>query len=398
MYNQKDIKLDNSLSWKLLTIAKDFELDFLVTKCLSYLSGTLCIENCVQLMQVGQKFGHRLANTAFDYILQHFQNMINRSDCSELLNRLTVAQLTGILADDHLNISNEFYAFKAIILWIAHSPEQRIAHFWPLFLQVRTQVMHSGMWSLMVNAFVKLVAVDNESNSVFYALKSSLPSVEWPLAVFNPRVPQTIALIYGGFEGGLPSSTLKIFDPRSSRFFSLTLPDAPVRVHHAMVALKGKVFLIGGSDGFEVLSSMLTFNLASARFSECAPMSEPRNAPCAVVLPRTQSIMVMGGSNSLGVSLRSCEVYDSQRNLWRPLPAMNSARKEASAAVLGDKVYIAGGVDSFCSPSVEVYSLTANYWTVVSFMNVPRRGHALLSTGSALFAIGGCSDTYEFTW
>lgn len=394
IYQRKDVKLDCNLSWVILAIAKDLELDFLVKKCLSYLSGTLGPENCVQLMQVGLQFGHRLANTAYHFLLQHFQMMLNRS---ELFHRLTVAQLTTILSDDHLNIGNELYAFEAVILWTAHLPTKRLSHFWSLFLQVRTQVMHSGMRPLMMNAFLKMIE-GNDGNAVFSALKSSLSTVQWPLAVFNPRVPRTIAFIYGGFEDGLPSAALKTFDPRSGRCFSITLPDAPVRVHHATVALGRKLFFIGGSDGFELLTSLTCLNLITARFRELAPMAEPRSAPSAVVLCRSQSIMVMGGSNSTGGSLRSCELYDSQRNAWHPLPPMNSARREAASAVFGDKVYIAGGVDSFCSASVEVYSITGNYWTVVSFMNVPRRGHALLSTGNALFAIGGCSDTYEYTW
>ena len=35
--------------------------------------------------------------------------------------------------------------------------------------------------------------------------------------MFNPRVPRHVVFVYGGYENGLPSSTLKVLDIRSSR-------------------------------------------------------------------------------------------------------------------------------------------------------------------------------------
>ena len=105
----------------------------------------------------------------------------------------------------------------------------------------------------------------------------------------------------------------------------------------------------------------------------------------------------MGGNNGKE-RLKSCEMYDPTKKCWLRMAPMNSARSNASAAVLNDKIYIAGGVEAFALSSVEMYSFESRSWTVVSFMNLPRRGHALLAHNDSLYAIGGCTGLDEFTW
>ena len=423
------LKLDYGLAWQLLPIGRDYELDFLLKKCFKCLAGQLSAGNAVQVMQVALRFGHQpLATAAYRYILLHFHDiLVLKPEC---LVELTLGQLTAILADDHLNIANEMDAFLAAVFWVMYCPKSRLAHFWsPLFLQVRTQVIPSTMWPLMAHLFGILVRQQQNDAALMKRLllkPKALSAILWPMPLFNPRVPRTVALIYGGFEGGLPSSTLKTFDIRAGRCFSLDLPGAPPRVHHATVALQGRggqqqhrLLVVGGTDGLEVLNTVLSLNLATGRFSACPSMTERRSHLAAVVVTvgtgkghhhhtggQTTLVIAMGGCNNTSGSMRSCEAYDSRTKVWRQLPPMHTARKEAAAAVHANKVYITGGVDSFCNSSVEVLTMTSTSpsgtisyaWTVVSFMCVPRRGHALLSSGGCLYAVGGCTDVTEYTW
>jgi len=69
---------------------------------------------------------------------------------------LSFSQLYTILADNNLNIGNEVIAWKALVAWIEHSPTERIVNFWPLFLLVRNQLMHSQMFGQMALDFARL--------------------------------------------------------------------------------------------------------------------------------------------------------------------------------------------------------------------------------------------------
>ena len=213
--------------------------------------------------------------------------------------------------------------------------------------------------------------------------------------MFNPRVPKQVVFVYGGYERGLPSSSLKTFDIRSCKWFSLELSGAQPRVHHATVAFNHRLYIHGGSDGLDVLSSVIMFDLVTSHFRNRKPMSEPRCYHSAV---RYRNFIVVMGGNNGKERLRSCELYDPAKKHWRPIAQMSSARSDASAAVLNDKIYIAGGVETFGLSSVEVYSFETQSWTVVSFMNLPRRGLTLLTSGEALYAIGGCTDVNEYSW
>ncbi|XP_021942047.1 kelch-like protein 10 [Zootermopsis nevadensis] len=73
---------------------------------------------------------------------------------------------------------------------------------------------------------------------------------------------------------------------------------------------------------------------------------------------------------------------------------MNSQRCNASAAVLNDKIYIAGasnGYDSF--NSVEVYDPDTNRWTYVAPMHSERAGHSCIVFRGSLYVLGGHNRT-----
>lgn len=134
-------------------------------------------------------------------------------------------------------------------------------------------------------------------------------------------------------------------------------------------------------------------DLVSGQVKQMQPMNERRCFHAAVLFGRY--MIVCGGINGTE-RLRSCELYDPVLNRWRFIAPMNTIRSDASAAVLANKIYIAGGIDVFMLSSVEYYSFLTNHWTTISFMHFPRRSFILLPYNGHLYAIGGCSEVYEF--
>lgn len=74
---------------------------------------------------------------------------------------------------------------------------------------------------------------------------------------------------------------------------------------------------------------------------------------------------------------------------------MKRARYNASAAVLGEYIYVAGGQDSEETDSVELYDPKCDEWTTINPMQVTRSAFALIEYNGCLYAIGGENHMIE---
>ena len=105
-------------------------------------------------------------------------------------------------------------------------------------------------------------------------------------------------------------------------------------------------------------------------------MNEGRKFAAAVLL--NGKIFIFGGCDGQNV-LSSCEVYDPRVDRWQYISPMQDSRMRHSAAVHDGKVYIVGGVsDNRAGPgirSVECYIPEEDRWTKVSGMPSARCDH-----------------------
>ena len=69
---------------------------------------------------------------------------------------------------------------------------------------------------------------------------------------------------------------------------------------------------------------------------------------------------------------------------------MIRARRNHGAAVLGGKIFVAGGYPVHTVGTlVESFDAATNQWTAVAPMNTPRYNHGVVSAQGKLFAVGG---------
>lgn len=105
-------------------------------------------------------------------------------------------------------------------------------------------------------------------------------------------------------------------------------------------------------------------------------MNVGRKFAAAVLL--NDKIFIFGGCDGHNV-LRSCEVYDTERNRWQQISPMQCSRMKHSAVVHAGKVYIAGGVSSNRAgpilKSLECYIPEENHWTSAPDMLSGRFDH-----------------------
>src|SRR4030095_15544574 len=103
--------------------------------------------------------------------------------------------------------------------------------------------------------------------------------------------------------------------------------------------------------------------------------------------------LVAGGVdvNNLFLSA-TAELYDPASGTWTVTGSLNTARAGHTAALLQNRVLVAGGVDSNLVPSAsaELYDLASGIWTTTGSLNEARNQHTatFLQNGIVLVAGG----------
>jgi non-specific serine/threonine protein kinase len=146
--------------------------------------------------------------------------------------------------------------------------------------------------------------------------------------------------LFGGLGSGSSSTTTKIYDPSVNRWS--TGPGLPLPLHHfTAVTYKGEAVVIGGFIPGDELTS--------------------------------------GQSDG---------VYALRDGTWQKLPSLHHKRAAAGAAVVGDKIVVAGGqADGKLVPQTEVFD--GKRWTDVANIPTPREHLGAASDGRYLYAVGG---------
>jgi len=110
----------------------------------------------------------------------------------------------------------------------------------------------------------------------------------------------------------------------------------------------------------------------------------------AAVVWRNQ-ILIIGGQDENGNSLRTVERYDPNLRAWSRFPdSLREARFNASAVVYRNRVYVIGGSrDHEILKSVEYFNEESGKWALLNELRFSREGAATAVINDRLYAIGG---------
>ncbi|XP_054156337.1 kelch-like protein 10 [Oppia nitens] len=327
----------------------------------------LDIDSCVQYFHLSIQRQHRLSNTAFNFIKANFCDVIYK--CMDF-PELSADELTVLIASDDLNVKSEQTVYEAIIHWIQWSANERSGlHLYPLLKNLRYARLDI---EFIENTVAKngLIVEDQDSQQLVNKFVDTFRTfikkkdgyglyVGLHPEAIRPRVPHEIAIVFGGWQEGIPSTMLKII-------YEL-------------------VYVIDGTDGINILKSVQCFDTITKRWYDRQDMNTERCYVNTVVVDG--NIYAMGGHNGQH-RIKSCEKYDPQTKVWTKIQDMNMSRSDGSATVYMGKIYIAGGLnDQMIESSVEFYDLTAKTWSLI--MPTPRTSLGFVALDDALYDIGG---------
>ena len=178
--------------------------------------------------------------------------------------------------------------------------------------------------------------------------QAAMPTPRYGLAAvaLNGKV-----YVLGGSNGSAPTGALEVYDPALNSW----APKAPTpmptpRVFLAAAAVGGRIYAIGGSPdccGNGVTAAVEVYDPATDHWSSAAPLPVALQVSAAATV--NGKIYVLGGFiPGSGVQSSTFE-YDPATDRWASLAAMPDPRDQAPAVVLGGIAHVLGGsVDCHC--------------------------------------------------
>ncbi len=228
------------------------------------------------------------------------------------------------------------------------------------------------------------------------------PQTEWvELATMPEPVTEiTGALLDGKFyvAGGIdqsPGTTdyTQVYDVATNTWETVaSLPK--IRDHAAMTSFEGKVYLFSGFDlhGGENIDMAWVYDPAMDAWEAIAKMPAPRYASSAVVVG--DYIYIVGGlmvDYGLAGPGTNNEVlrYHPRTNTWDILAPAIEVREHASAVAFDGKIYMIGGRNETLLSSIEIYDPESNTWSLGAPMNEPRSAHVAIVLNDKIYVCGG---------
>ncbi len=224
------------------------------------------------------------------------------------------------------------------------------------------------------------------------------PGFRWELRAHMPKARTEVAVaawsgriyVIGGFDGfARTTSTVQVYDPTTDTW---TMgPPLPRGVHHAMAAAIGdRLYLVGGFSGVRFAPSHRVFAFDGSTWREVTPLPEPLGASGIAVLDGR--IHVVSGQGRAG-NVRSHYVYDPGRNVWGRLAELEVARDHLALAALDGKLYAIGGRRggkiSRNLAVVEVYDPRTDAWSAAPRLVNARSGHTAAVLAGRICVFGG---------
>ena len=193
-----------------------------------------------------------------------------------------------------------------------------------------------------------------------------------------------IAVTVAGQTATLPDAFRYLFPPGSEPGRWDTLANVPSSIGEVSAGvINGIMYLVG-----EGSSSTMAYNLLNRQWlaNKAARTFTGHHHSAEVVSGKLYLIGGIGGGSEGKV-----QIYDPVSNSWSSGADMPWAGGSVSTAVIGGKIYAAGGVVStFTVNNCAVYDPVANTWTSKAVMPDGGRNHTAATTdGVKLYVFGG---------
>lgn len=228
----------------------------------------------------------------------------------------------------------------------------------------------------------------------------------WSLGAPIPTPRQMLAagsdgkLMYavGGTTGDSSLTMVEAYDPAAKTW--TTMPALPQSRSDLGVAIAdGRLVAVGGVSGGQVLKSVSVFDLMTRHWDPLPDMATARHGMAVAAVEK--SVYAIGGSTAVGDSQVISEAESLKlppreiqpASQWRSLPDAPTPRLMTAWTVLGDKIWILGGLrDGVALTTVESYEPRTGAWETGPPLPIPLHHAAAATYRDEVVVLGGASD------
>lgn len=206
-----------------------------------------------------------------------------------------------------------------------------------------------------------------------------------------------VFLLLAGIAGGCPGwNAARAAQAPSSKSQGIWSKKAPLPVQRAevgLVALDGKIYVIGGSTPSDPASPLnQEYDPATDRWRERAPLPHGLSHPGVAAL--NHKLYAMGGFSGGGVHAGALDLafeYDPATDKWRQLAPLSSPRGSVSLAAVGGKIHAIGGrgLDKNTVATHQVYDPASGKWSEAAPLPTARDHTGILVLDGKIHVIGG---------
>ncbi|KAJ8918581.1 hypothetical protein NQ315_013086 [Exocentrus adspersus] len=179
------------------------------------------------------------------------------------------------------------------------------------------------------------------------------------------------------------------------------------RHHHSIQFLKGRIYVVGGTDPREeeiksnctILGSMWSFDPVTKNWFSEPCLHQPRKNFGLVAC--NHSLYAIGGQGKSYESLKSIEKFNMEERLWESRSSMIYSRIGPACTKYKNYIWVAGGLSGTKKKrnlldSVESYNVKNDQWTEIRQpLTFPRCFSRMFILSDRLYLIGGAGKSAE---
>ncbi|KFR10274.1 Kelch-like 23, partial [Opisthocomus hoazin] len=363
--------------------------------CERFLVRHLDAGNCVGMHSFAEHHGcPELEKESRRVLLWQFEEVWKQEEFLDIGKE----KLCYILSRENLNVWKEEAAIEAVVKWVAHNVEERIEDIYELLSCVRVDFDNMYLRSAL-SLQKKCRLNDHKIRSLIYsALKPSPKGLS--------RRPTAAMYVIGGYYWH-PLSEVHVWDPLTSAWLQgAEMPDH-TRESYGVTSLGPGIYVTGGyrTESIEALDTVWIYNSERDKWTEGCPMLDARYYHCAVSL--SGCVYALGGYRK-GAPMQEAELCDPLKKKWLPIANMIKGVGNATACVLHEVIYVAGGHYGYrgsCTyDKIQSYHSGSKEWSVVTTSPHPEYGLCSIALQNKIYFVGGqttiaeCYDPEQNEW
>ncbi|XP_039601372.1 kelch-like protein 33 [Polypterus senegalus] len=400
------------LSWdnifELTVASMQIQVVCAISLCFDFLHKEITAESCLDVVAFAEAYEMmELKEFSDDFVLRNFQEVSSTLKFQDL----SFDRLSHYLAQDGLCASNELEVFHAVVKWIRADTSRRMPLAEELMKFVRFPLMTFRQFK-EVRA-VNLMLQDEGCKDLYgTALLEFGWTSRGTEHYSRVRQPNQVIVLVGGdqiapnFATRVPSKDLWFANSFRSgtglvkqiEWRHLTTMPDPARFRHGVAVLENNLYLFGGSHFYgrcDTLKSVFRYDPYQNSWQQLADMNQPRNYCSTVIL--NGLIYVLGGDIDTDHNLDTVECYNPTTNTWRFSHPLDQAQSGHASVVWNDKIYTSGGFNCKYKCLVCMFQYDPEKGTTyLADMQKDRAEHVMELLGDKMYVAGGVCNLREF--